>query len=78
MDTDYFSQGAKFLKIDVAQFSSQKRLQSVYKRFRVLKRIVSEIKDENDFVTFCFYLMKNLPTSDQLNIIMVVKHKPSN
>ena len=48
----------------------------------MLKRIVSEIKDENIFVTFCFYLVKILPTSDQFNIIMFdnvyVKHKPSN
>ena len=48
----------------------------------MLKGIVSEIKDENDFVTFCFYLGKILPTSDQFNIIMFdnmyFEHKPSN
>ena len=48
----------------------------------MLKRIVSEIKDENNFVTFCFYLVKILPTSVQFNIIMFdnmyVKHNPSN
>ena len=47
----------------------------------MLKRIVSEIKDKN-IVTFCFYLVKILQTSDQFNIIMFknmyVKHKPSN
>ena len=48
----------------------------------MLKQIVSEIKDENNFVTFCFYLVKIIPTSDQFNIIMFdkmyVNHKPSN
>ena len=48
----------------------------------MLKGIVSEIKDENDFVTFCFHFGKILPTSDQFDIIMFdnmyVKHKPSN
>ena len=48
----------------------------------MLKRIVSDIKDENNFVTFCFYLVKILPTSDQFNIIMLdnmyIKHRPSN
>ena len=44
------------------------------KRFRVLKRIVSEIKDENDFVTFCFYLVKILPTSGHFNIIIMFEN----
>ena len=47
----------------------------------MLKRIVSEIKDANDFVSMCFYLVKILPTSDQFNMIMFdniyVKNKPS-
>ena len=50
--------------------------------FRVLKRIVSEKKDENNFVTFRVYLVKNLSKSDQFNIIcsmnMYVKRKLSN
>ena len=58
-------------------------IQSVYKKVLGLKRIVSKIKDEYNFVTSCFYLVKTLPTSDQFNIIMFdnnmyVKHKPSN
>ena len=48
----------------------------------MLKTVVSEIKNKNNFVTFCFYLVKIHPTSDQFNIIMFdniyVKHKPSN
>ena len=32
---------------------------------QVLSRIVSEIKDENNFVAFCFCLVKILPTSDR-------------
>ena len=47
----------------------------------MLKRIVSGIKNKNNFVTFCFYLVKIHPASDQFNIIMFdniyVKHKPS-
>ena len=46
------------------------------------KRIFSEIKAENNFLTFCFFLVKYLPTSDKFNIIkcddMFVKHKTSN
>ena len=52
------------------------------KRFGVLKRIVSIIKDANNFVSICFYLVKILPLTDQFIIIMFdnmyVKHKPSN
>ena len=48
----------------------------------MLKRIAFEIKDENNSVTFYFYLLKVLPTSDLFNIIMLknmsVKNKPSN
>ena len=48
----------------------------------VLKRIVPEIKDENNFETFFFCLVKILQTSDQFNITMFenmyVKHKSSN
>ena len=47
----------------------------------MLKRVDSEIKDENNFVTVCFYLVKMLPTSYQFTMIMFdnmyVKHKPS-
>ena len=48
----------------------------------MLKRIVFDIKDENKFVTFCFYLVKILPTSDQFDTMMFdnmyIKHRPSN
>ena len=50
--------------------------------FWVLKRTVSETKDEKHFVIICSDLVKVLPTSDQFYLIMFdnlyVKHNISN
>ena len=50
--------------------------------FGVHKRTVSEIKYAKSFVIICSYLVKVLPTSDQLYLIMFdnlyVKHNLSN
>ena len=50
--------------------------------FWVLKRTVSEMKDEKRFVIICSYLVKVLPTYDQFYLTMFdnlyIKHNISN
>ena len=50
--------------------------------FWVLKRTVSEIKDEKTLLSFAFIWCKVLPTADQINLTMFddlyIKHNLSN